>query len=271
MITNERQDPITKAEAEKFKQALARMESEPTGRSDIHPRLVQAEREGLESQLQDLRTELEEYEALKRGDVATIAIDSFDELAIGLIKARIAAGLSQKALAERLGLKEQQIQRYEAERYASASYQRLQEIVRAIGVRVREEILLQEPAVARVPQLLTRLRHAGIKTDFLLSRLLPSSLATEIEEGVSGEDGSKSAAQVGDVMNRIFGWTRSELFGPAICRSLVSPQQRRDSKCRPADRQGRQACMQPMPTISQPWSLRVAEICQRCPCLLTLA
>ena len=214
MITNERQYRITKAEAEKFKQALARMESEPTGRSDIHPRLVQAEREGLESQLQDLRTELEEYEALKRGDVSTIAIDSFDELAIGLIKARIAAGLSQKALAERLGLKEQQIQRYEAERYVSASYQRLQEIVRAIGVRVREEILLQEPAVARVPQLLTRLRHAGIKTDFLLSRLLPSSLATEIEEGVSGEDGSKSAAQVGDVMNRIFGWTRGELFGP---------------------------------------------------------
>src|SRR4029077_13616089 len=143
-------------------------------RDDVHPRILQAEREAMESQLADLQAELAEYDRLKSADLSLITINSFDELADGLIKARIAGALSQKALAERLGLKEQQIQRYEAERYASASYQRLQEIVRAIGVRVREEILLQEPAVVRVPQLLTRLRHAGIKTDFLLSRLLPS-------------------------------------------------------------------------------------------------
>ena len=39
-----------------------------------------------------------------------------------LIRARIARGLSQKSLAGRLVLKEQQIQRYEASEYASAKF-----------------------------------------------------------------------------------------------------------------------------------------------------
>lgn len=143
MITNERQYRITTAEVARFKKALEHMQTEKVGRPGVHRRLIQAEREGLESQLQDLQHELEEYEALKHGDVSRITVDSFDELGIGLIKARIAAGLSQKALAERLGLKEQQIQRYEAERYISASYRRLQEIVRALSVSVSKAILFR--------------------------------------------------------------------------------------------------------------------------------
>src|SRR5437016_1126409 len=127
MITNERQYRITKAEAERFRLALAEMNTTARGK-DVHPRLVEAEREAMESQLGDLLVEIEEYEKLKAGHVSVIVVDSFDGLATGLIKARIAAGLSQKALAERLDLKEQQIQRYEAEGYASASYQRLQEV-----------------------------------------------------------------------------------------------------------------------------------------------
>jgi len=214
MITNERQYRITKAEAEKFKHALARMESEPRP-PDVHPRLIQAEREGLESQLADLQGELKEYEALRDGQISRIDIDSFDELPTGLIKARIAAGLSQKGLAERLGLKEQQIQKYEAERYASASYQRLQEVVRALGVQVRKEFFLPQLPIASTTNLLEKLRRAGIKTNFLHSRLLPSSLAEEVESGVAEQQEWRTTAQVGDVMSRIFGWTQNELFGVA--------------------------------------------------------
>ena len=53
-----------------------------------------------------------------------------------LIKARIAQGLSQKDLAERIGLKEQQIQRYEATDYASANLSRIKEVVIAFGVEI---------------------------------------------------------------------------------------------------------------------------------------
>ena len=44
--------------------------------------------------------------------------------------------MSQKDLAERIGLKEQQIQRYEATDYASANLARIKEIVGAFGLDI---------------------------------------------------------------------------------------------------------------------------------------
>ena len=134
MITNERQYRITRNRANRFEQALEEFNADAPKRAGVHPRLVQAEREAMESQLASLRGELEEYEHLKSAGVSAIVVTSIDGLPEGLIKARIARGLSQHQLAQRLDLKAQQIQRYEAERYASASYQRLCEVAHALGV-----------------------------------------------------------------------------------------------------------------------------------------
>ena len=71
-----------------------------------------------------------------------IEIKCFKDLGYGLIKARIALGLSQKGLAERLGLKEQQIQRYEAECYSSAGFSRLVEISEALKIRFNTGFML---------------------------------------------------------------------------------------------------------------------------------
>lgn len=135
MITNERQYRITRKRAHDFAHAIKEFDAGPNDRTDLHPRLLQAEREAMESQLADLREELEEYERLKSSEVSVISVDSLEELADGLIRARIAGSLSQRALAQRLELKEQQIQRYEAERYASASFLRLCQIARALELR----------------------------------------------------------------------------------------------------------------------------------------
>lgn len=142
MITNERQYRITKRKERSFRQAIERFDAQGSGANDVHPRIRQAEREAMESQLEDLRAELAEYDRLKAPDLSVISTASFDELPDGLIKARIAAGLSHRELAQRLGVKEQQIQRYEAERYASASHQRLCQVSQALGVRIRNDILL---------------------------------------------------------------------------------------------------------------------------------
>ena len=134
MITNERQYRITRNKAKSFERSLEEFDAGSPKRAGVHPKLVQAERDALVSQLASLREELEEYEHLKSAGVSAIVVSSIDELPEGLIKARIARGLSQSQLAQRLDLKAQQIQRYEAERYASASYQRLCEVAHALGV-----------------------------------------------------------------------------------------------------------------------------------------
>ncbi len=144
MIKNERQYRITKSQAQRFERALARIQSPPTDQDGtaqaIHPLLRKAEEDALNSQLEDLRRQLGEYEDLAKGGQETFVSHSFEDLPNALIRARIAAGLSQKDLAERLGLKEQQVQRYEATEYSSASLERVKAVIRALGVTVREEV-----------------------------------------------------------------------------------------------------------------------------------
>lgn len=135
MIKNDRQFRITKAQVARFEGALKELAASP--RKDLHPALRKAEADALKSQLHDLRKEMEEYNALKSGKRKTVALASLDELPRTLIRARIAAGLTQEELAAKLGLKPQQIQRYEATDYHSASMQRMSEVLRALGVRLR--------------------------------------------------------------------------------------------------------------------------------------
>jgi ribosome-binding protein aMBF1 (putative translation factor) len=139
MIANERQYRITKAWADRFADALARARENT---EHLHPRIRQAMQDGAESQLKELREQLAEYEALREGRVAVLELDSLDQLPDALIRARTAAGLTQRQLAARLGLKEQQIQRYEATRYAGATLRRIQAVADALGVQIHERVLL---------------------------------------------------------------------------------------------------------------------------------
>jgi HTH-type transcriptional regulator / antitoxin HigA len=50
--------------------------------------------------------------------------------------------LTQEDLAARLGVKPQQIQRYEASDYQTASFARLSGIARLLGLRIRETVEL---------------------------------------------------------------------------------------------------------------------------------
>jgi ribosome-binding protein aMBF1 (putative translation factor) len=145
MIKNERQYRITKAQAIKLETALEQVKSASGGPSSVHPRLRQAQADALRSQLGDLHVELEAYDALRSQHQTAFAVESFEDFPRVLIQARIAAGMSQRELADRLGIKEQQIQRYEATGYTAASWSRVSEVVRALGLTVREEMVFSAP------------------------------------------------------------------------------------------------------------------------------
>lgn len=139
MITNERQYRITKGWLKKFEAAAARHEqSEPA--PNVHPRIHQAGTEALRSEADVLREQLREYERLRAGRVKQRTLRSLTELPKALIEARIAAHVTQKGLAERLGVAEQQVQRWEANEYAGVSVQRMQEIADALGVTITEKV-----------------------------------------------------------------------------------------------------------------------------------
>ena len=132
MIKNERQYQVTTAAVARFEQALADLRNRDVAAEGIHPRIARAQIEGVESQLDDLRRELREYESLREGVFPLDELDRVHDIPNLLIKARIAQRLTQKQLADRTGLHEQQIQKYEATDYDSASLARIQLVAGAL-------------------------------------------------------------------------------------------------------------------------------------------
>lgn len=134
VIKNDQQYQITKYWAGEFAQSLLEMRREKdAGRlADLHPLLIKAREEATQSQLADLEADLREYDALKAGQFDFARLNYIAEIPQLLIKARIARGWSQRELARRVGIREQQIQRYEAANYATTSLMRVKEIAAAL-------------------------------------------------------------------------------------------------------------------------------------------
>lgn len=148
MITNERQYRIAKAQLKKFDEAITAQ----AGRDrslDVSPRIHAAMGDALKSEADELRRQLREYERLREGQVKGRTLRSLKDLPHTLIEARIAAHITQKALANRLGVAEQQVQRWEATGYAGVGVERIQEVVDALGIEVVEKVSFARPASKR--------------------------------------------------------------------------------------------------------------------------
>lgn len=145
MITDERQYRIASAEARKFEEATAAARTRDPN-PDTHPRIHKAMIESLESELAVLRGDIDRYEALKSGKIRQRRVRSLRELPVLLIEARIAAGLTQRQLAERLSLPEQQVQRYESTMYAGVSLERVQDVADALELEIDEHVTYAVPA-----------------------------------------------------------------------------------------------------------------------------
>lgn len=148
MITNERQYKITKAALKKFANAVAaHAKGQPS--PDVHPRIYEAMGDALRGEAEVLRDQLKEYERLRAGRVRQRNLSSLSELPKAIIEARIAARITQKGLADRPGVAEQQIQRWEANKYAGLSVERMQQIADALGATVTAKVRFRATAQTR--------------------------------------------------------------------------------------------------------------------------
>jgi DNA-binding XRE family transcriptional regulator len=145
VITNERQYRISKTQLKRFEDDIAAHDARPPG-ADVDPRLRQAMRDALASEADELRAQLERYEHLRDGAITGRELDSLRDLPTALIEARIAANLTQRALADRIGVAEQQVQRWEATAYAGVGLERIQDIADALHTRIRENVTYSSAA-----------------------------------------------------------------------------------------------------------------------------
>jgi HTH-type transcriptional regulator / antitoxin HipB len=137
MIQNERQYKITRSKLRELVLDLATLDLT----TDLHPRQVLARKNSLGILIGELEQEIAEYDRLKSGQITQFPIESFQDLPTVMIKARIAAGITQKELAEKIGVQEQQIQRYEANNYRAVGFDRLQEVMSALDITIGKTVM----------------------------------------------------------------------------------------------------------------------------------
>jgi HTH-type transcriptional regulator / antitoxin HipB len=138
VIQNERQYKITQT---KLKDLLLDRATLDLPDFDLHPRLILARKNSLNILIKELEQEIAEYDRLKSGKINKWPIESLQDLPNVMIKARIAVGMTQKELAEKIGVQEQQIQRYEANNYRAVGFERLQEVMSALNIKISQAVM----------------------------------------------------------------------------------------------------------------------------------
>lgn len=91
----------------------------------------------IDTEIRTIEQAISRFHELRRKQSDTIRTGR--ETGLALVEARLRKSWTQKELARRLGLREQAIQRYEAERYRSISHANFLRIASVLGVKVSAE------------------------------------------------------------------------------------------------------------------------------------
>ena len=131
-----------------YRSAVERLREEESRMTDREQELAELDlsREEIKRAMDPLRSfhdqlqeEVASYENLKRGKFEELR--NFEGLGRMLVALRIARGVSQRELAERLGVHESQISRDERNEYHGITVQRAGKILDALGASTRTQVV----------------------------------------------------------------------------------------------------------------------------------
>ena len=143
MIKDELEYEVSKEWVEKFNKTLSAMErDEEAKRKDFLK--WDAGRGSIQRHLDQLHEEIAEYERLMAWDKSKpieIVVENFNRLSEALIKARIAAKMSEEELAKILDIDPERIKEYEKKKYQNASLMEILEISLALGLEFKTAVM----------------------------------------------------------------------------------------------------------------------------------
>lgn len=132
----------TERQAREAEEAIADLDRALTSERALNSIVEGLPREVVEGVCRSLNTErreraahLEAYHRARSGDFSLLLQQAGNDPGAFLIVARLIRGLSQKDLGRKLGLREQAIQRWEAEKYRTISLSNFQKVAQSLGVR----------------------------------------------------------------------------------------------------------------------------------------
>lgn len=139
MITSDRQ-----LEASKKQLAMLNKSQASPVKKDIPERIAKAGKAQLQELIDEIQTDVNEYEVLKQSTLEDIKISSFDDLVTAPIKYRIVKRLSVDAFGRLVGISARQIHRYEADNYCNTNTETLMKVISGLGIELNGNIAIKD-------------------------------------------------------------------------------------------------------------------------------
>jgi len=213
MIKNEYQYKISKAKIPKFQKLIDELSN---SKEDMDPRLIKAQIEAIKSQINDIEEEIFQYNDIKINKKVPIDdLISFKNIPVSLIKARIGLNLTQKEFAELLGIKEQQIQRWESTEYASVSVSRVYEIIKII---LKSNDIIFENVIP-LNKIFSKLSEIGLNKDFIINRF-----STSKDIGEKGQEPKISNIDTFTNLGKVYKWQLKDILTDSPLKLVDLPQ-----------------------------------------------
>jgi DNA-binding Xre family transcriptional regulator len=143
MISNEKQYKISRKRRADTLLKIAEVKND-TRFEPLRNKLILA---SLNNQVKQLQEEIVQYESLKKKKVFPIKERPLAQLPQMITEYKIANGFTQKELSKKLGMKEQQLQRYEANRFKGISFDSLLQMISAMDVNLMVKPLVRSRRV----------------------------------------------------------------------------------------------------------------------------
>jgi transcriptional regulator with XRE-family HTH domain len=143
MIKDELQYEVSKKWVEKFTKTIAAMERDEEAKRKDFLRW-ESGRSVIQCHLNQLHEEIAEYERLincDKSEPIEIVVENFNKLSEALIKARMAAKMSEEELAEILDIDPERIKEHEKKKYQNASLTEILDISLALGLEFKTAVM----------------------------------------------------------------------------------------------------------------------------------
>jgi len=196
MIANEQQYRAAKKSIADLENSLLASGELRQIEGGIDPVLLRAHRDSIRQMISTAKAEIERYESALDGSLDKISASSLEEIGNAFVTARLAYRWTQRDLANRLGLKEQQIQRYESELYRMASLQRLADVARALKLTFVVNATLEQPEGAKASRSIHSYLEGVDPSCFPISTMKSRGWLPWIDGPLRGEDDKRQALGV---------------------------------------------------------------------------
>ena len=139
LIKNDLELEISKESLTQFLSTLQNIDFD-TSFKELSPKKQEIYRQAIQGEIANLQSQIDEYEALKRGELHDILSDSLTELPLNLIRARIARGFDERLMAKQLNIDVSDYIELEDELFADADTETIIRLISLLNVNIPTEL-----------------------------------------------------------------------------------------------------------------------------------